>query len=115
MKDAATKILKNKKFWTLSFLLLLLWIFSLWKFLSFSDKNYVGDIVEISSGSLVVDDGKIGNIEIFFNESTPILSRQETKNLSISTPVFVRAIKDEKWKLSAEFIRILKPKNNEKK
>lgn len=105
------KLLRSKLFWGIIIAFLLLWGYSLSSFLKLSDRNYVGPIVSMASGSLVIDDGKEGNKEIFYDTSTHIFSPGKQRgNLEIGTPVFVEVLSTKEIPLRAKFIRILPPR-----
>lgn len=105
------KIIHSQAFWILLFIFALLWGYSLNSFLKLSDKNYVGPIVSLSSGSLVIEDGKEGQKEIMYDTNTKIFSPgKNNSSLERGTPIFVEVRSRKETPLQARFIRILPPK-----
>jgi hypothetical protein len=105
------KLLRSKLFWGIMLVFLLLWGYSLSSFLKFSDKNYVGSIVSLSSGSLVIEDGKEGNREILYDSQTKIFTPEEVQiEIKVGTPVFIEVLSKGETPLKAKFIRVLPPR-----
>ena len=109
-------IYKQKKIWFLVLVFLALWSYSILSFFSFRDSNFVGPISSITKQSIIIDDGRVGNTEIFYSSRTPILAESGAiTTLQIGNPVFIATQKDANGEFEAKFIRILEAKHFRKK
>lgn len=101
-----TKLLRSKIFWACIVFFIIMSGVSLHGFLKFWDENYVGPLMQVSSGSLLLDDRRKWETLILYDAQTEIIPEGQSFP-EIGTPVFISTDNNSDGTLQAKFIRTL--------